>query len=110
MVKFPRRSGETPLAISDIVRAVRIELRVRQGEARSIVECMLREIREAVVRGDRVELRGIGTFKKRVSGARWGMDFKSGRRIRVPPGARIGFKISRKLRARLRAGKNGGES
>ncbi len=102
MVKFPMSSGEQPLAMSDLVRAVRAELKVRQAEARSIVGLIFREIMEAVARGDRVELRGIGTLKKRASNRRWGRDFKAGSPLRVNPGGRVSFKVSRKLRSILR--------
>ena len=71
-------------------------------EAREITETVLGEIASAVRRGDRVELRGIGTFLMRISPPRWGTDFKGGKRMRVPSRARVSFKISRKLRARLK--------
>ena len=102
MVKFRPRSVETPVTMSDLVRAVRMRLKVRPVEARSIVLRVFREIREAVARGEKVELRGIGTFSRKVSKPRWGRDFRQRRPVRVPGSARVGFKISRKLRARLR--------
>ena len=68
-----------------------------------IVDEILRGIMDAVARGEKVELRGVGTFRKRASPARWGRDFGRGERVRVPAGERIGYRVSRRLRARLAA-------
>ena len=86
---------------SELIRAVRVGLRVRPQEARIIVDTIFREIITAVLRGEKVELRGIGTFRKRASPPRWGRDFRSRRAVRLPEGVRISYKVSRKLRARL---------
>jgi len=90
-----------PVTKSEIIRAVRDRLGVRMDEAREITETVLRGIVSSVRRGERVELRGIGTFMMRISPPRWGTDFKARKRMRVPSRARVSFKISRKLRARL---------
>ncbi len=76
---------------------------VRAREARAIVDAIFSEIMESVVRGEIVELRGIGTFRRKASASRWGRDFTSRQAMRVPAGVRVSYRISRQLRARLKA-------
>ena len=95
------------LTRSDLVRMVKQELGVRRGEARIIVGAIIREIMAAIARGEKVELRGIGTFRRKVSPARWGRDFGAKRALRLGAGRRVSFKVSRKLRSRLAPVKRG---
>jgi len=89
------------LTRSDLVGMVKKELGVRRGEARVIVGVVLDRIMAAIARGEKVELRGIGTFRSKVSPARWGRDFRTRRALRLATGRRVSFKVSRKLRNRL---------
>lgn len=66
-----------------------------------VVGVILKVVMSAIARGEKVELRGIGTFRRRVSPARWGRDFGARRALRLDPGKRVSFKVSRKLRNRL---------
>ncbi len=88
---------------SELVSAVRVELGIRPAEARVIVDTIFREIIASVVRGDKVELRGIGTFKIKALPPRWGRDFRAQRAMRLPATTRVSYKIGRQLRARLNA-------
>lgn len=88
---------------SDLVRAVRTELTITPQEARVIVDAIFQEIITAMLGGDKVELRGIGTFRKKATPERWGRDFRLRQPLRLPAGARISYKVSRKLRARFKA-------
>lgn len=88
---------------SGLVREVKGELGLRTREARVIVEAVFGEIMAAVLRGERVELRGVGTFLVKSSRPRWARDFARRRAIRLSGGARLSFKVSRKLRGKLNA-------
>ena len=87
---------------SDLIRAVRTELKITPQEARVIVDAIFHEIVTAVLSGEKVELRGIGTFRKKASPERWGRDFRSRQPVRLPAGVRISYKVSRKLRTLLK--------
>ena len=93
---------------SALIKAVTEELGIRREEACEVVETIFSEIVAAVARGERVELRGIGTFRKRMSAVRRGRDFKAGREIDLHPVGRVAFKVSRKLRKAV--ARNGGRS
>jgi integration host factor subunit beta len=97
------KGGASALAKSDLVRAIRHALGLRAREARLVVDRVLEAIAEAVARGDRVELRGIGTFRRRISPGRIARDFRSGRAVRVRRRSRVSFRMSRSLRGALAA-------
>ncbi len=103
MVKFPDPADEELLSAADLARAVRTELKIRHAEARVIVLRIFLEIRKALAQGRTVELRGLGTFRKKPSRVRWGRDFSRGRRIPLKPAEKISFKVGRKLRSQLKA-------
>jgi len=90
-----------PLNRSDLVGLVKSGLGVRRNEARIIVDTVFMEIISAIARGETVELRGVGTFTRKRSSTRWGRDFHAGKALKLSAGARVGFKVSRKLRKRL---------
>ena len=96
-----------PLNRSDLVGLVKSGLGVRRQEARVIVDAVFGGIISAIARGETVELRGVGTFRRKSSHARWGRDFNTQKALKLDAGARVGFKVSRKLRKRLSEGARG---
>jgi integration host factor subunit beta len=56
-------------------------------EAASIVECILDSIVHAIERGDKVEIRGFGSFRTRQRGGRVARNPKTGARVEVAPKA-----------------------
>lgn len=66
-----------------------------------IVSTLFEEITEALVRGDRVELRGFGAFSVRHRGSRVGRNPRTGEEVKVPDKAVPYFKTGKELRERL---------
>jgi integration host factor subunit beta len=66
-----------------------------------IVTTVFEEVTDALVRGDRVELRGFGAFSVRQRGARIGRNPRTGDEVRVPDKAVPYFKTGKGLRERL---------
>ncbi len=66
-----------------------------------IVSTLFEEITEALVRGDRVELRGFGAFSVRHRGSRTGRNPRTGEEVEVPDKAVPYFKTGKELRERL---------
>jgi len=100
-----------PLNRSDLVGLVKSGLGIRRQEARVIVDTVFGEIISSIGRGETVELRGVGTFRKKSSHARWGRDFNTHKALKLGAGTRVSFKVSRKLRGRLSGeGRNEGRS
>jgi len=97
------KGGAAALTKPDLVWAIRQALGLSAGGARLVVDRVLDAVVEAVARGDRVELRGIGTFRLGSSPGRIARDFRSGRPVRARARARVGFRMSRSLRAAVNA-------
>jgi integration host factor subunit beta len=72
-----------------------------QRDIERIVSTVFEEVTEALVRGDRVELRGFGAFSVRHRSSRVGRNPRTGEEVRVPDKAVPYFKTGKELRERL---------
>jgi integration host factor subunit beta len=66
-----------------------------------IVSTVFDEVAEALVRGDRVELRGFGAFSVRQRNSRVGRNPRTGDEVKVPEKVVPYFKTGKDLRQRL---------
>jgi integration host factor subunit beta len=74
---------------------------LHQRDAENIVDAILGEIVAAMVRGDRVELRGFGNFSVRQWKSRITRDPRTGTAMVVEKKAHLIFKAGKEMRARL---------
>jgi integration host factor subunit beta len=72
-----------------------------QRDIENIVSAILDEMVEALRRGDRVELRGFGTFSAKIREARQGRNPRTGAVVAVGKKAMPYFKTGKEMRARL---------
>lgn len=72
-----------------------------QRDIEKIVNAILNEITEALVRGDRVELRGFGAFSVKRRDARLGRNPRTGAHVDVNEKAVPFFKTGKEMRDRL---------
>jgi integration host factor subunit beta len=87
---------------SDLVRLLDAQNpHLRPRDAEKIVNAILDEITSAMARGDRVEMRGFGTFSARVREARTGRNPRTG--AKVPVGKKLVpfFRAAKEIRERL---------
>ena len=75
-----------------------------QRDADLIVNTIFNEISEALARGDRVEIRGFGSFNTKKFEAHVGRNPKSGQKIPVEEKIKPVFKAGRELRKRINQG------
>lgn len=80
--------------------ADKVHLTKRQTEA--VVGIVLTCIAEALREGDKVELRGFGSFRPRSREARQGRNPRSGAVVRVPAKKVPFFRAGKELRERVR--------
>ena len=73
-------------------------------DAEKIVHALFDEITATMTRGDRVELRGFGTFSVKVREARTGRNPITGALVPVPKKAHPGFKPGKEMKERLNRG------
>ena len=97
--KFPRQASA--ITRVELIAEVARVLEVSDPQASAIVEIILGSMVRALERGERVEIRGFGSFDTRQRGARIGRNPKTGARVEVPPKRVPFFKASKELRGLL---------
>lgn len=83
------------------------DLTRRDGEV--IVDTMFEAVIEALKSGDKIEVRGFGSFRTRQRKARTGRNPKTGSRVEVPAKRVPFFKPSKELRDQVNRKMHGGE-
>lgn len=83
---------------ADLVRRVVDNVELPQSKANEAVNAIFDAMRDALARGERIELRGFGVFvvKNRKRGI--GRNPKTGVEVAIPPGKAIRFKPGKALR------------
>ena len=83
---------------ADLVDKIAKEMNVSKQEAESGVNLFFRTIKEAILRGEEIELRGFGSFRFRQREARSGRNPRTGELVDVPPKKVLYFKPSKILK------------
>ena len=83
---------------ADLVEAVARATELTRGDAELLVEIALEGIVEALNRGEKVELRGFGSFRVRERGARRGRNPKTGAAVEIPAKLVPYFKAGKELK------------
>jgi integration host factor subunit beta len=86
---------------ADLVEHVAEEAGLSKSEAEAVVNTVLDSIVQALGGGDKVELRGFGSFRLRTRRARQGRNPKTGTTVQVPGKAVPYFKPGKELREML---------
>ena len=72
-----------------------------QKDLSKFTEIILSEIKQALKRGDRVELRGFGMFSTNIQKARISRNPKTGEKVNTPEKKTIHFKMSKEMFKKL---------
>ncbi len=80
-----------------------------QRDVENIVNAILDEVTEALMRSDRVELRGFGAFSVKNRPARIGRNPRTGQKVEVGEKCVPFFKTGKEMRERLNNGTDHGE-
>lgn len=100
-------SGKT-LTRADLAEAVYRKVGLSRTESADLVESVLDEICDAIVRGETVKLSSFATFQVRDKNERVGRNPKTGEEVPILPRRVMTFKASNVLKSRiLRAHKSG---
>ncbi|HEX8249636.1 MAG: integration host factor subunit beta [Acidobacteriota bacterium] len=83
---------------ADIVEQVSREAEMTKKDAEQLVEIVFDSIIEALNKGEKVELRGFGSFRTRQRGARKGRNPKSGAAVDIPAKRVAYFKPGKELK------------
>lgn len=83
---------------ADLINELAKVANLTKKDSETIVGTVFDTITEALARGDKVELRGFGSFRIRRRRARRGRNPKTGMSVNVPPRRVPFFKVGKELR------------
>ena len=83
---------------SDIMKRVAAEVFISTLGAGTAVDIVFSEIGKALARGERVTIRGFGTFATTSRAERIGRNPGTGKRIEIPVSKSVSFKASKALK------------
>ncbi|MBR5575553.1 MAG: integration host factor subunit beta [Alphaproteobacteria bacterium] len=87
---------------SDIVRSIQVQFkRMRASDAGAILDTVADHMMESVANGDRIEIRGFGTFQPRARATKIGYNPCTGQPMPLPASTTILFKPSRELTKKM---------
>ena len=95
------KAKESNLRKADLIEKVCELVQIPQKEATVIVDLILDSMVWALGRGEKVEIRGFGSFRMRQRRGRIGRNPKTGARVEVPPKRIPYFRPSKELRERV---------
>jgi DNA-binding protein HU-beta len=94
----PRPGKEGWMIKSDLVERVMQATDLPKPKASDAVNALFESMKNALLRGDRIELRGFGVFQVKDRKRGIGRNPKTGREVEIPPGKTIRFKPGKALR------------
>ena len=89
---------------SELVRALNEKLSKHQlGDVELAVNCLLKHMADALVQGERIEIRGFGSFNLHHRPPRSARNPKTGEMFQLPAKVAIHFKPGKEMRDRVNA-------
>ena len=80
---------------AELIAAVAAKAEVSQKEAAVVVAAVLDEIKDALKKGDKVQLVGFGSFEVRAKAARTGKNPRTGETIKIAASKAPAFKAGK---------------
>jgi len=93
--------GGKTVTRADLCEAVYNKVGLSRTESAELVEMVLNEISESIVRGESVKLSSFGSFIVREKGERIGRNPKTGEEVPIEPRRVMVFKPSNVLKSRI---------
>ncbi len=86
---------------SELIEALATAADLPTREASSITETIFDAMRDALVRGESIEIRGFGSFMVKEYDSYYGRNPKTGEKIKVSPKRLPFFKVGKELKAKV---------
>jgi len=83
---------------ADLINKISQEMNIPKQEAEEGVNLFFDMIKEAILKGDEIEIRGFGRFRFRKRTSRSGRHPRTGEPVKVPPKKVLYFKPSKLLK------------
>ena len=90
---------------ADLAEAVYEQVGLSRNESSDLVEAVLDEISDALIKGDTVKISSFGSFSVREKGERVGRNPKTGIEVPILPRKVLVFRASHVLKDRINSGK-----
>lgn len=87
-----------------LVERMKEKTNITQKVAKVIVDTVFDGMRDSLIRGERIEIRGFGSFVIRDYGGYKGRNPKTGEIVDVPPKKLPFFKVGKELKERVNSG------
>ncbi len=94
-------TGETPLNKPELIQTLKERCYLTNEEAKEIVKIFFYEMTNAMIAGDRVEIRGFCSFFLKEYKGYTGRNPKTGKKAQVPPKRLPFFKCGKELKERV---------
>ena len=89
------------LTRADLTESVYEEVGLSRNESSNLVEVVLKEISDNLVRGDQVKISSFGSFQVRQKSGRIGRNPKTGQEVPIDPRRVLVFRPSQVMRDRI---------
>jgi len=86
---------------SDLIATVAAKAKITNKAAEDVVNIIFQTMKQALIRGERIELRGLGSFSVKKYGAYIGRNPKTGGQINVKEKRLPVFKTGKDLQRRI---------
>ncbi len=96
--------AEKTLTRLDLAEAVHSQVGLSRNESAELVESVLSEVSDALVRGESVKISSFGTFSIRDKSARVGRNPKTGEEVPINPRRVLTFRPSHLMKDRVASG------
>jgi nucleoid DNA-binding protein len=97
-----RQSEEIKMTKKDIILKVSDATNLKQIDVKKVVQKTFDFIIEALVRGEKIELRNFGVFKIKQRRSRTGRNPRTGQVVPVPPRKVVVFKPGLEMKQKIR--------
>jgi integration host factor subunit beta len=94
----PNERGVEAMTKADLVERVSERIKLTKKQTELIVNTLFTSVTDALTQGDKVELRGFGSFRVRQRHSRDGRNPKTGQGVHIPPKKVPFFKAGKELR------------
>ena len=98
-----------PMNKSELIEIVANKTNLTKKRAEDVVNLIFDSMVDAMVKGDRIEIRGLGSFVVKQYGAYTGRNPRTGESIQVKPKKLPFFKVGKELKELVDAGEEAGE-
>lgn len=83
---------------AELVDSLASELDMPKSQVRRLLDAMVDAVAASLVRGEKVQVSGLGTFEVRKRSSREGRNPQTGARITIPARNAVGFRAAKPLK------------